>query len=119
MYPKIVAILVSVVILFAVIDLIRRQKMTFKYSFGWLSVCFVVLFFAINDQFLKKIARFFGFALPSNFIFFLLLVFVIYLTLILTVYTNEQNTRVESLAQAIAILEHQFKKSREKNHKED
>ena len=100
----------ALAILFFVIELIRRQKMTFKYSLFWLASCLAVLFFAWRDQFLIALSQWAGFVLPSNFIFFLLLVFFILLSLFLTLYVNEENNRSETLAQAIALLEHKLNK---------
>jgi hypothetical protein len=97
-------------ILVLVIDRIRRQKMTFKYALAWLVTSSLVLFFTIQDGWLKGLAHWAGFALPSNFIFFLLLVFVIFFSLLLTIHINEQNSRTEALAQAIAKLDYRLKK---------
>src|SRR3990167_9341307 len=99
MPAKTFAILISIVIFLFVIELIRRQKMTFKYSTFWLGTCIFVLFFAFNDRLLTNVSEIFGFELLSNFIFFLLLVFFILLSLLLTLYVNEQNSRSETLAQ--------------------
>lgn len=108
MYPKIFTILLSTLIFLIVIDAIRRQKMTFKYSIFWMGNCLLALLLAINDKILVRLSELAGFSLPSNFIFFLLLVFFIGLSFLLTLYVNEQNTRTETLAQALALLEHKF-----------
>lgn len=113
MQARTVAILVSVAIMFVVINLIRRQKMTFKYSVLWLGTSSVALFFSIFDEILFKISDAMGFTLPSNFAFFCLLAFLLLQSLFLTIYMNEQNSRIESLAQAVGILEHQRNKSNE------
>jgi len=110
MHPKIFALIMACAVLFVVIDLIRRQKMTFKYALTWLVTSGLVLFFTIQDQWLNQLAGWAGFALPSNFIFFLLLIFVIFFSLLLTLYMNEQNSRSEALAQAIARMDHRLKK---------
>ncbi len=107
---KFFIIAIAVIIIAAVIDLIRREKMTFKYAANWFMGCGVALFFALNNALLIKISTWAGFSLPSNFIFFMLLVFVIFLSLHLTLYINEQNSRTEALAQAVAQLELQLKK---------
>ena len=107
---KFFIILIALVIVATVIDLIRREKMTFKYAANWFVGCGVALFFAINDGLLVQISKWAGFSLPSNFIFFTLLVFVIFLSLHLTLFINEQNSRTEALAQAVAKLELQLKK---------
>lgn len=111
---KIFVILVTFAILMVVLDMIRREKMTFKYAINWFVGCGVALFFAWNDELLFKISNWVGFSLPSNFIFFMLLVFVMVLSLFLTLYINEQNSRTEALAQAVANLENQLKKLRGK-----
>ncbi len=84
--------------------------MTFKYSLAWLSVSLAVVFFAFNENVLFGLAKWVGFQLPSNFIFFSLLVFFVFLTLLLTLYINEQNTKTEKLAQALGILEYKLQR---------
>lgn len=111
---KTFAIAVSILIFLFVIEFIRRQKMTFKYSAFWFAACGAVIFFAFQDKWLAKIAQWAGFELLSNFIFFLLLIFFIFLSLLLTLYINEQNNRSETLAQAIGILEYQLKELKKK-----
>ena len=110
MHPKIFAFAMAFIILILVIDLIRRQKMTFKYALAWLTSSVLVLFFTIQDHWLNDLTKWAGFALPSNFIFFLLLIFVIFFSLLLTIHINEQNGRSESLAQMIARLDYRLKK---------
>jgi hypothetical protein len=115
MHVKYIAILIALVLLVLVIDLIRRQKMTFKYSVAWIGASVSVLFFAVFDRVLHRLSVMAGFELASNFVFFLVLVFFILLSLFLTIYINEQNNRSEKLAQSIAILEYKLKKVEEKS----
>jgi len=110
MHPKLFALVMASLILVLVIDRIRRQKMAFKYALAWLVSSFLVLFFTIQDGWLEELAQRAGFALPSNFIFFLLLIFVIFFSFLLTIHINEQNSRTESLAQTIAKLDYRLKK---------
>lgn len=117
MQVKTFALMAAALILVYVIELIRREKMTFKYSISWLASCVVVIFFTLQDQYLVTISRWVGFELPSNFIFFLLLLFVIWFSLILTVHINEQNSRAEHLAQSVALLQYQLKKLEEETKK--
>lgn len=114
MQAKTFAILIAVVILSFIIDLIRRQKMTFKYSLFWLSAALFTVFAATFDQVLWSIAGFAGFKLVSNFIFFLFLAFISAVCLFLTVYINEQNTRTENLAQTVGILDQKLRELQKK-----
>ena len=109
MQIKLFAVFCSLTVLLSVIELIRRRKMTFKYSVTWLFIPTLALVFTFYDDLLYKLSKLAGFSLPSNFIFFLFLVFFIYVCLVLTVYVNEQNNRSETLAQSIAVLEYKLK----------
>lgn len=110
MHPKIFAIIMTGAILFFVLNLIRREKMSFKYAVTWLAASSLALLFSIKEIWLQAISKWVGFALPSNFVFFLLLIFVLLLSLLLTLYINEQNNRTEALAQTIAKLDFRLKK---------
>lgn len=102
---KWLAILLSIGVLWTVIELVRREKLTFKYALSWLVISTAALFFAVFDSLLFRIAHTLGFELPSNFIFFLLLVFFVLLSLFLTIFLCEQNNRNDTIAQKIGILE--------------
>jgi len=109
MQAKYFAIFVAVSIFLFVVELIRKQKMTFRYSVFWLSACVFVLLFSIADHLLIPTAHFFGFTLPSNFVFFLVQVFFLFLSLFLTLYINEQNNRTDTLIQQVGILQFRVK----------
>lgn len=110
MNAKTFAILTAIFIVLLILDLIRRQKMTFKYSLFWLSASVATLFLGVYDELLTTLARWAGFELSSNFIFFLFLAFISALCLFLTVYINEQNSRTEALGQKLGILEMKLRK---------
>ncbi len=117
MDARLFALLTAFVILFFVLNLIRQQKMTFKYSLIWLGTSAAVFLLATFDQILLTLSKWAGFTLTSNFVFFLLFVFFTLLSLFLTIYINEQNSRTESLAQSIAKLQYQILKLQEENKK--
>lgn len=102
---KTLSLILSLAIFFLVIELVRREKLTFKYAFGWLTLCVAAIFFSIFDQWLFKISGLLGFTLASNFIFFSLLCFFVFLSLLLTTFLCQQNNRNDIMAQKIGILE--------------
>lgn len=108
MQAKTFAIICALTVLFFVLDLIRRQKMTFKYSLFWLGGSATVILLALNHRIVFRLSEMAGFQLPSNFIFFLMMTFFLLLSLFLTVYINEQNSRAEALTQAVGILEYRL-----------
>ena len=93
--------------------MIRREKMTFKYALSWLATGALVVGLSSQDWLLNRLSHLAGFSLPSNFVYFLFSMFVIFLSLLLTVYANEQSKRSEILAQSLAILENRQKKIEE------
>ena len=113
MGTKTLAAIVSLVAFLFVIELVRREKLTFKYAVGWIGLSLFALFFAIFDKFLYRIAHWFGFELPSNFVFFALLGFFVFLSLLLTTFLCQQNVRNDTMAQKIGILEMELQQLRD------
>ena len=110
----VLAIVLSLLMFLFVVDLVRRRKLTFKYALAWLLVSASGVFFAVFHKFLFKIAAFLGFELPSNFIFFTLFCIFVFLSLVITVFLCQQNSRNDTMAQKIALLEFEIKHLKEK-----
>ncbi len=105
---QILAVGVSLLMFLFVVELVRRHKLTFKYALAWLLISAAGIFFAVFKQWLFQCAAFLGFELPSNFIFFALLCSFVFLSLLLTVFLCQQNSRNDAMAQKIALLELEF-----------
>ena len=105
MDAKWLAGILSFLLLVGIIELVRRGKLTFKYAIGWIMITVVAIVSVIFNQFVSRISQFFGFELPSNFIFFTLLCFFVFLSILLTVFLCQQNIRNDTMAQKIGILE--------------
>jgi hypothetical protein len=103
------ALFLSVSIFVFVIELIRREKLTFKYAFAWLFFSFLGIVFSFFPGIPFFLASRLGFELPSNFIFFSLLGMFVFLSLLLTVFLCQQNRRNDRMAQKIGMLEMEIK----------
>ncbi len=110
----ILAIVLSLLMFFLVLDLVRRHKLTFKYALAWLLVAVSGVFFSFFYKFLFKLAVILGFELPSNFIFFSLFCVFVFLSLVMTVFLCQQNGRNDTMAQRIALLEFEIKQLKQK-----
>jgi hypothetical protein len=99
-----VAFILSVSFFIIVVDLVRREKLTFKYAFAWLVFTASGVFATIKPGFVFRCASLLGFELPSNFIFFALMGAFIFLSLMLTVFLCQQNKRNDRMAQTIGLL---------------
>ncbi|MCA9401151.1 MAG: DUF2304 domain-containing protein [Candidatus Omnitrophica bacterium] len=106
---KVISITLSFVIFLSVIELIRQEKLTFKYAAGWLFVSVLAIGLSVFDRLLFDVAQWCGFELPSNFIFFTLLSVFIFLSLLMTVFLSQQQKRNDTIAQSLGILEQEVK----------
>lgn len=105
---KTLTISLALFLVILIIELVREEKLTFKYAFGWLVLALLGMLFVVFDKFVWSMARFFGFTLASNFIFFSLLCGFIFLCLIMTIFLCQQNKRNDIMAQKIGLLENQL-----------
>ena len=112
---KLLAFILSFGIFLLVIELVRRERLTFKYAVGWLGASALAIFFSVFHNYLFALAEFLGFQLPSNFIFFALLCAFVLLGLLLTVFLCQQNSRNDRMAKKIGILEFELQELKKKN----
>ncbi|MBF0479549.1 MAG: DUF2304 domain-containing protein [Candidatus Omnitrophica bacterium] len=112
--PMIFALVVSVVIFLFVVDLVRREKLTFKYAFGWLIASFAAVLVTMFPKTIFSVSRWVGFEIPSNFVFFCILGVLVLLSLMMTIFLCQQNRRNEIMAQKIGILEKMLKDLQQK-----
>lgn len=107
---KSLALVLALFMFLLVIELVRREKLTFKYAVGWLTACLSAILAVMFDQVLYKISSWFGFQLTSNFIFFGILSVFVFLGLVMTVFLCQQDNRNRIMAQRIALLELEIRK---------
>ena len=98
-----------------VLDLVRREKLTFKYASGWIFLTLLGAFFAICDVWIYRLAAWLGFTLASNFIFFVVLLGCVLWSLVLTIFLCQQNKRNDRMAQTIGLLENELEALKRKS----
>ena len=111
---RILPFVLSLLMFVFVLELVRREKLSFKYAFIWLSVSFLGIVCSVFSEWLFALSRLFGFELPSNFIFFGLFSIFVFVSLLLTVFLCQQNLRNDRMAQKIGILEHEIRRIQDK-----
>ena len=113
MIEKYFILLLAGVVLILVIELIREEKLTFKYAFGWIFVSILAIIFTIFDALLFRVASFFGFELKSDFILFIFLAIFVFLSLLMTIFLCQQNSNNDVIAQQLGILKFEIEKLKE------
>lgn len=110
-----VPLTLSLTIFLLTVELVRRERLTFKYAFGWMSVAFLGVIVSIFDSIVFQISAILGFELPSNFIFFGILTCFVFLSLMLTMFLCKQDKNNSTIAQKIAHLEYDLNQLKEKD----
>ncbi|MEI8011225.1 MAG: DUF2304 domain-containing protein [Candidatus Omnitrophota bacterium] len=103
------ALILSLIVLVLVLELVRREKLTFKYAFAWLFLSMLGVICSVFRELLFSMASLCGFELASNFIFFAILCAFVFLSLLMTVFLCQQNKRNDKMAQAIGLLEQELR----------
>lgn len=112
MSVKIVALAILILLLILIIELIRREKLTFRYAIGWLCAVFGGFILILAEKPVAELASFLGFELLSNFLFFCCMGIAVILGLFLTVLLCRQAHHNECLAKKIALMEDEMEELR-------
>ena len=99
--------IVCVVLLWFVVRLVARGSLLLKYSLLWILLGVAALICALFPQCLFALSSLFGFASPSNFIFFIGLFCLLAIALSLSVIVSRQTVKIKNLTQRLALIEHE------------
>lgn len=91
-------------IMILIIVLVKKEKISVKYSLVWLLPCILLLVFVLMPGFLTFTTTFLGFQTSSNMIFALLIGFLMIITIALTVIVSKQKEKIKLLIQEISLL---------------
>lgn len=105
MSAKLFALIILAGVFVLIVELVRRERLTFKYAFGWMLAVLGGLLIVLAENIFYKVSLMLGFELLSNFIFFCCMGMAVILGLLLTVFLCQQGQRNESMAKKIAWLE--------------
>lgn len=102
---KMFVVLIGLIILFGIIDLVRRRRLREEYSFIWLMTGFVFVLFALESDVLLFVTNLLEIAVPVNALFFLTLIFILLLCLYFSLRISALTTQVKNLAQQLALMQ--------------
>jgi hypothetical protein len=101
---KVLAIMGSGMVLFLVLELIRRGRLKERYSLLWLFSGMVMLILALSRGILEYIAHAIGIFYPPSLLFLIAFIFLLLITLHFSVIISGLSERNKKLAQEIALL---------------
>jgi hypothetical protein len=109
---QIVALTVSIALLVAVLELVRRRKLTEEYSFLWIVSALALLALSVRREILHTAARWLGVYYPPILLVMLLILMVFVASLCFSVIVSRQRQQIERLIEETAILSAELRELR-------
>jgi hypothetical protein len=109
---QVVAVLVSLGFLLAVLELVRRRRLTEEYSFLWVGFALLLLVLSLWREILHAVARWLGVYYPPAVLLLALLLFVFVASLYFSVVISRQRRQIERLVEDMAILAAEVREAR-------
>jgi hypothetical protein len=102
---QLIALVASLALLLAILELIRRRKLKERFSLLWLVSAVALIIFSLWGELLEILARLIGiYYAPAVFIP-IIIFFAVVLFIYFSVIVSEQSERIKTLSQKIALLE--------------
>ncbi len=102
---QLLSIAVSALLLFGVLELVRRRRFLERYAILWLVSALVLLGLAIWKGALEELAQAVGIVYPPNALFLVAFGFVLILLLHFSLAVSRLSDQTKVLAQRLALLE--------------
>lgn len=100
----ITSIIFLLLIITIIINQVKKENISIKYSFVWLIPCVILLIFTLVPGMLNYVTNLLGFQTGSNMIFALIIGFLMIVAISLTVIVSRQNEKIRLLVQEVSIL---------------
>lgn len=102
-------IIVALFLLFYVIHIVRKGKLSIKESFWWVIGALIALILAIFPKSIDVIAGWFGVTYPPTLMFVFCILFLLFMNFRASSKVSEQNEKIMELTQQLSILKGQVK----------
>src|SRR5436190_8055714 len=109
---RIVAVIVTAVMLGVVLELVRRRRLIERYALLWMVVALVLLVLAIWNQLLAHVSHAIGIEVPANALFIAGLGVAFLMLLHFSVITSRLSEETKILAQEVARLDAEARAAR-------
>jgi hypothetical protein len=110
---QLVAIVASALLLFGILELVRRRRLMERYALLWLLSAIVLIGLASWPGALARISKTVGIFYPPNALFLVALAFVLLLLLHFSTAVSRLSDQTKVLAQRLALLEERFRREHE------
>lgn len=101
---KIAICSVAIILAIVVLLIVRKGKITIKYSIFWFLSCILLLITGIMPSILESIAKLLGFQVVSNLVIGIFIFILIIINISLTIIVSTQSNKINLLIQEVSIL---------------
>ncbi len=98
------SLLFVIIMLIIIISIVKRGRISIKYSLVWFFSIFLIFLATIIPNFMQFIANLIGFQTMSNMILTILIVMLIFICISLTIIVSGQKDKIRLLIQEVSIL---------------
>lgn len=106
---QIVSCLFLLTIISIIIYILRKGRMSVKYSLVWLIATLALLLLLIFPGLFSWLTKMLGFSLGSNMVFAGLIAMLMVINIVLTVIVSGQNEKIRLLIQELSILKEKLR----------
>ena len=101
---QLLGVIFSLGIMLVILSILRKGRITVKYSLVWLFSGAGLLFLSIFTSIMNSIVSLIGFEVGSNFIFSGLIAILMMVCITLTVVVSGQTSKIRLLVQEVSML---------------
>jgi len=101
---KIILLIAVLFFIIMIINSIRKNNISLKYSLVWLSSGFITIILIIIPNFLEIISDLLGFKLVSNMVYMIAIIILLMISFCFTVIVSRQTNKIRLLIQELSLL---------------
>ena len=94
----------AITMLIIIVTIVKRGRISIKYSLVWLISIFLLFLVAIIPNFMTSISKLLGFHTMSNMIFAILIAILLFICISLTIIVSGQTEKIRLLIQEVSML---------------
>lgn len=98
------SIIFSILMIIIIMSIVKRGRITIKYSLVWFFAIFIILLAALIPNFMSAISKILGFQTMSNMLICVLIAILIFICISLTIIVSSQRKKITLLIQEFSIL---------------
>lgn len=102
--------IIALFLLFYIIHVVKKGKLSIKESFWWVICSIVTLILAIFPKSIDIIARWFGVSYPPTLMLVFSVLFLLFMNFRASAKISEQNEKIMELTQQVSILKNKIDK---------